>query len=306
MNSPEWPLIAFTILAQLSVGAFFVLGVVHTLAARLKGEAEADRLSDRALLAIGPTLILGMAASLAHLGSPINAYGAVANLASSWLSREIASGVAFVVFGGAFALAQSRKVGSFTARRALALAAAAAGLALVYSMSQVYMLESQPAWNSLATPLSFFATTFLLGSLAVGCAFVVNYRALRAKDPSCAECQCELMRTSLRWIAVLSVVMLGVEFVVVPVYLASLSTAGSAGLESLALLTGLFGPVLALRLGLVFLGAGVFALFLHQSTASPKREGAMAALTLSAFALVLASEVIGRFLFYATHIRIGI
>jgi DMSO reductase anchor subunit len=32
----------------------------------------------------------------------------------------------------------------------------------------------------------------------------------------------------------------------------------------------------------------------------------MAALTIGAFALVLASEVLGRFLFYATHIRIGI
>ena len=54
MNVREWALITFSILAQLSVGSFLVLGVVHFFAARKSGEEEADRLSDRALLAIDP------------------------------------------------------------------------------------------------------------------------------------------------------------------------------------------------------------------------------------------------------------
>ena len=37
MNVREWALIAFTILMQLSVGAFVVLGAVHYFAARAKG-----------------------------------------------------------------------------------------------------------------------------------------------------------------------------------------------------------------------------------------------------------------------------
>lgn len=306
MNTREWALVTFTILAQMSVGAFLVLGVVHALARRAKGADEANRLSDRALLAIGPTLILGMAASLLHLGSPMNAYLAASNLGTSWLSREIASGVAFALLGAIFAFTQWRKIGSFSVRQLLAYLAAAAGLVLVYSMSQVYMLAAQPAWNSAATPVSFFVTTFLLGSLAMGSAFVVNYWIVKGKDPGCAECQCELLRSSLKWIAVLSLVMLGAEFVIIPSYLAVLATGPSAALSTIGLLTGEFGAAFGLRLALVFLGAGVFALFLYQSTADPRREGAMAVLTMGAFALVLVSEVIGRFLFYATHVRIGL
>ena len=108
MNVREFALITFSILAQLSVGSFLVLGVVHFFALRKAGEAEADRLSDRALIAIWLTLLLGLAASLFHLGNPLNAWRAVGNLGTSWLSREIASGVVFAALGGLnFACTQS-------------------------------------------------------------------------------------------------------------------------------------------------------------------------------------------------------
>ena len=69
MNIREFALITFSILAQLSVGSFLVLGVVHFFAMRQAGAEEADRLSDRALVAIWVTLLLGLAASLLHLGN---------------------------------------------------------------------------------------------------------------------------------------------------------------------------------------------------------------------------------------------
>ncbi len=99
MNVREWALITFTILAQMSVGAFVLLGLVHTVVERRAGGAEADRMADRALLAIGPTLVLGLGASLLHLGTPWIAYRAISNVESSWLSREIAGGVIFAGLG---------------------------------------------------------------------------------------------------------------------------------------------------------------------------------------------------------------
>src|SRR5689334_6577738 len=112
MSGREWALIAFTILAQMSVGAFVMLGVVHFFAVRKGGVLEADRLSDRALLAIGPTLAFGLIGSLFHLGSPLNAPRAITNFATSWLSREITFGVVFAVLGAVFAFMQWRKLGS--------------------------------------------------------------------------------------------------------------------------------------------------------------------------------------------------
>ena len=82
MSVREWALVTFTILAQMSVGAFVVLGIVHYYANRKAGMEEANRLSDRALVAIIVTLGLGLLASLLHLGNPLRAPTAVTNLAS--------------------------------------------------------------------------------------------------------------------------------------------------------------------------------------------------------------------------------
>lgn len=306
MNVREWALIAFSIFAQMSVGSFLVLGVVHFFATRKTDEEQADRLSDRALLAIGPVLVLGLIASLAHLGNPINAYRAVANLGSSWLSREIFFGVLFAVLGGAFALMQWRKLGSTTVRHAVAWVATLVGLLLVYSMAQIYMLPTQPAWNSLATPVTFFTTTLLLGALATGAAFVANYAYVQRQEPECADVQCELLRGSLRWIAVASILLLGLEFLVAPLYVASLSAQGGAAAVSAGLMVNSYGAVFALRLALVFLGAGVLAMFVYQNALSPGQERVVGYLTYAAFGLVLVSEVLGRFLFYAIQVGVGI
>lgn len=307
MDTREWALIIFTILGQMAVGAFVVLGVVHFYAMRKAGDEQASRLSDRALLAIGPVLVLGMLASLGHLGNPLNAPRAVANLGSSWLSREIFFSVLFAAAGAVFAFMQWRKIGTFAVRNAIAWIAAIIGLVLVYSMAQVYMLETQPAWNTIATPILFFATTFLLGSLAVGAAFVANYAYVQAKEPGCAETQCTLLRDALRGIAVAAVLLLGVELVVVPMQTAFLAASPiPEAAMSAGMMASQFGLLFALRLILVFVGAGVFGLFLYRNALSAGREKVMGSLVYAAFALVLVAEVMGRFLFYATHVKIGL
>jgi anaerobic dimethyl sulfoxide reductase subunit C (anchor subunit) len=306
MNVREWALVTFTILAQMSVGAFWVLGIVHFYATRKAGVEEADRMSDRALLAIIPVLALGMLASLLHLGSPLSAYKAVSNLDSSWLSREILFGVLFAISGALFAFLQWRKIGTFGMRNVVAWIAALLGLGLVTSMSNVYLLGSQPAWNTLATPISFFVTTLLLGALAMGVAFVWNYARVQKTDPGCADVQCELMRTTLRWIAVACVALLGIELVVLPVYLGFLAMGNSAALASLRMMFSSFGLLFALRIVLVFVGAGVLGVFLYQNASSAGQEKMLGGITYSAFVLVLAAEVMGRFLFYTTHHGIGL
>jgi anaerobic dimethyl sulfoxide reductase subunit C (anchor subunit) len=306
MNIREWALVTFTILAQMSVGSFVVLGFVHFFAVRKAGSEEADRLSDRVLLAIGGVLILAMIASLLHLGNPTNAYRAVTNFGSSWLSREITFLVSFMIVGGAFALMQWRKIASFAVLNVVAWIAALLGLGLVYSMSSIYMLDTQPTWNSLATPIGFFTTTILLGLLAIGSALAANYAYVRRKYPECADVQCNLLRNVVRWISLASVVFLGVEFVMIPMYLGTLVTGGSVAASGVSMMVTGFSLVLIFRLVLAFLGAGVFTLFLFQTATQPGREKMLGYLVYSAFALVLIAEVLGRFLFYATQSQIGI
>lgn len=305
MDMREWALVAFTILAQMSVGSFLILGAIHFLAKRKAGEAEADRLSDRALLAIGPVLILGMIASFFHLENPVNAYRAISNVGSSWLSREILFGVLFAGVGFLFAIMQWRKLATSSVRIAVAGVAAVIGIALVYSMARVYMLPNQPTWNSITTPLSFFTTTLLLGALATGAAFAVNYTFLKLRGEKGLNVQADLLRDALRWIAIVSILLVGVQLVLVSASLIDQATNEAAA--SIAQIAEDYGAIYILRIALVFLGAGVFALFLYRYAATGAgKEEALAWLVYGAFALVLVAEVLGRYLFYATHFQIGL
>ncbi len=306
MRTQELALVVYTILVQMSVGAFVILGMIHFYALRKHGEKIANQMSDYALLAIGPVVVLGVIISLLHLGNPANAFRAISNLGTSWLSREIFFTLAFVGTGAVFAILQWRKIGSFQMRQIIALIAAALGIALVFSMSQIYQLAAQPAWDSIATPITFFITTFLLGGLAMGTAFTLNYYYFKGKkDCDDIQVQCNMLRTILQWIAVGSIVLLGIQLVVVPLFVSQLAAGNASAIESASKLSTEYGIVFALRLVLVILGAGLFGLFLYRS-ALLKRERWMATFVIAAFGFVLVGELLGRFLFYAIHVRIGI
>ena len=257
-------------------------------------------------LAVVPTLALGMLASFLHLGNPLNAWRTIAQVASSWLSREIFFGLCFTALATLFVIMQWRKLASFRVRNVVALLGVLAGLALVLSMAMVYMIPSVPAWDSIFTPIAFFTTTFLLGVLAMGAALVANYAYMKRKNPECADAQCQLLRDVLRWVAVAAIILLGVEFVVVPVHLATLAASGSeAAAQSVANIVGEYPVLIVLQLVLVFIGAGCLPLFVYQNASSAGREKVMGNLTYLAFALVLVGEVLGRFLFYASFEKMG-
>lgn len=305
MNVHELPLVAFTILAQLSVGSFVVLGVVQWYASRKVGAEAVDKLTDPALYAIGPAMVVALAASLAHLGNPINALHTIANIQTSWLSREILFGCAFAGLGAAFAVAQWFKWLTPVLRRVLAGVTALVGLGLVFVMSMVYMLPTVPAWDTALTPVSFFTTSALLGSLAVGAAFVTVY-TWRSRRAAGDEVTTGLLRSSLRGIAVASIVLLGVEFIVLPTYLLTLANSSSNAADtSMSTLTMAGGAVFITRLVLVFLGAGLLGFFLNRF-ASAGKSRSLVYLTTTAFALVLISETLGRMLFYSSMNHIGL
>ncbi len=136
---PHWPLVWLTLLSQLAVGASLTAG------------DNAERLIAAGLAA---SALIG---ALGHLGRPIAAYKAMANLRRSWLSREVAL---LSLYGALAAAAVLFPV--------LAVAAAVAGVAGVYASARLYVVPGRPAWNSPLTVVRFFATAFALGPLLTG------------------------------------------------------------------------------------------------------------------------------------------
>lgn len=295
MNTREWALIIFTILAQLSVGMLFVLLLVRAYISGKSGAEKAATLTDLPLYGVAGLMALALVASLFHLGKLVHVIGAVPNLATSWMSREVVSSVLFMVVLVVFAFLSWRKIGSEGLRLTLAWLGVIVGVVLLICMSMTYMLPAQPAWNTLATPINFFVTALLLGIVGSAAALVAT-----------AKADLELLKSVMKWASLAAVVLLGVELIVLPLYMAFLSMQGTAALQTLDLLVTQYGFLLFFRLLLVIIGAGVLAVYLYRDASAAGGERTFATLAYSAFALVFVSELLGRVLFYATHYKIGV
>jgi anaerobic dimethyl sulfoxide reductase subunit B (iron-sulfur subunit) len=138
----EWSLVCFTLLLQIAAG----LSLFLLAAPNAAGQSLVPALT-----------LLAIVASFQHLGRKEVASGALVNLRSSWLSREILLTVVFLVLG----LWASTPFGGLAGKVLLA----ASGLFLIYGMARVYMLRTVPVWNRWTTPAGFLATALVLGGL---------------------------------------------------------------------------------------------------------------------------------------------
>lgn len=161
----EWPLVAFTVLGQTAVGLFALgatpfLGIYET-----PGFDPAGFLA--LLAAVLGLLAVAALASFLHLRHPVKAIRVLANIRTSWLSREIFFELLFM----ALVAAEMVMVWAGADAKALGLVhvlAGLAGLLFLLSMIKIYMLDGLPGWNQAATPLSFVSTSLSSGALTAG------------------------------------------------------------------------------------------------------------------------------------------
>lgn len=325
MNVHEWPLTLFTILAQMSVGAFVTLGVVNVFGRTKYSSKTIDRLGNPALYAIGPIMVLALIASIFHLGNPLNAPNAFRHVASSWLSREILFGVGFAALGFLFALAQWFHWFNATVRTVLATITAIWGVIFVWVMASVYMLPTVPAWNHWTTPASFYLSAGLTGSLAIAAAFTSwpsvskkwpkldrssnpkdvkpsNSQAKAREDVAILRQTRELTNSVVKWVGIFAVLLLTLQLAVTVS-----AQMRPAGVNPPA--TEFSTTWFIIRIVLLIIGAGLMGLYLtlsSQENALLKKTRSLMTLAITSFILVTASEIIARFLFYGTMDRIGI
>jgi formate dehydrogenase iron-sulfur subunit len=154
-------LAAMLVLTQGAVGAF----VFRLLLAARLGEGPTP-LSAALALALG---LLGLMASIFHLGRPWLAFRAILNLRRSWLSREIlAFGLfaLFAVFHAAtlfFGMPTLMTIGT-------AVAAAVSGVVAVACSAMIYVFVGRAQWGFPSVFAKFFLTTAWLGAIAAALA----------------------------------------------------------------------------------------------------------------------------------------
>lgn len=263
MHKRDWALVAFTLLMQSAIGTLLVAA-----AASLAGVD--GRAFDAPLVVAAWASVLALAASLLHLGRPARAWLALANVRSSWLSREIVASVVFVVALGIVA-ALRRSGGSAL------FPIVAVGVFVAYAMSRLYMVPAQPAWNRLLTPVAFFVSALLLGAVIV--------LATSALEPDLA-----------RRLAVVAIALAIGQGGLTSIYAAGLPAEPAAAIS-----IGSIGSTVT-WLTAARIGAAIAAIALLATMPM------VPALTLTgglAFACVIASELAGRVLFYAGGASIG-
>jgi len=167
MNRDDLPLVAFTLLVQLALGAVALAAMAPL---RVPGAAG---LVITLLGVAAAALVVASACSLLHLGVKAGALRALRNLRTSWLSRE-------VLFTGLFTALTLAAAAGALARLPVAdflWLVTLTGFAAVFTMSRLYQETIHPAWTTLYTPVSFFAAALTLGA-ALGAPLVQTSGAL--------------------------------------------------------------------------------------------------------------------------------
>ena len=162
MRSRDGSLVFFTVLSQWSIGIIACLtGLMYFSNNPVVYVEPGLNLANPVFL----SLLLILAAttmSFLHLGNPANAPGALRNLATSWLSREILA-IGIFSFSLVVMLGVSWTMGDSRIPANLLVPATLTGVFLLWTMIRVYLIPTIPAWNSAYTPLSFVSTTLCLG-----------------------------------------------------------------------------------------------------------------------------------------------
>lgn len=307
MNLREWALPVYTILIQLAAGALLCLWLIR-MYYRSKGKgAELEELCLIPLTLIFFTIVSAIVGAHFHLSRPLISILAVSNFRTSWLSREIFFTVLFFLATGVLFALTWLAPGFIRVKNVLGWLAITSGIATVFCMSQIYLLPTQKLWNSENTMVYYLGTTLLLGmtSLPAMLQLDLNYSEVQGNHRT--KIYVEIIRKAVVWLstaaALVSVLVLsqGIHQIITLKKINHQSTQ-----ISLELLMGLYQPLLVMRFGLLIVGVSWLLSSIHRTMKKDREVKDLIGSVYMSFLLVLIGEILGRFLFYATHVRIGV
>lgn len=287
----EWPLMMFTLLSQFAVGTFITITFISNFMRKKTEYKSIFKSIITGLLVVCMVMGLALLFSLFHLGDPMGAYRAINNFATSWLSREI-------VFAGLFFLLTIvayyfYKKGS--PNLILGIITAIVGLLVVYSMASLYSSSIRPAWDNLNTYITFFSTTFLFG--ATGSILIMS-KALRTGKVAPS------VQSMMKNISIVAVLAVTIQIIYLPVFISSLTSGGLEAQQSLQLLSSHYGPLLTIKWVLSIIGVGLL-IFLFYKPGRNQLAFKYHLIAL-AFSVVFLGEFVGRYIYYAIAVSIGI
>lgn len=280
-------LVIFSICIQAAIGMMVFVAIAKLV--------NKDGIYNPAVVTSAGLAIIGLLASLMHLGRPLSALNSLAQFGSSWLSREIWLTGSFTGLTVLAAILIFFKPSAKSAINALIPIAAVIGLADVYVMASVYNFTSVPAWKYSSIYVEFYAAAVSIGA--------VLFIALSRKEAA------NIRRTVTLTVAVAVVLQVAA---MVLYYIQLGANESLAAQKSLSILSSM-GETVAIKWLLILLGSGLLFFPIKKGNTNVSAgqaaievaattEGTLSISIYIAAALLIVGQIVGRYLFYAIMI----
>jgi len=190
LSSRENPLVLFTLLTQMGIGAFSMAFIASLIAPDF-ALFKASVVYVPFIAICCAAIVLGLFMSTIHLGKPLRFYRGFNNLRWSPVSREGFSVAMFMTFAGLHmvsnipanswvqsiipALSSLANHGALQVASSItAILAIVSGSIGLYYMVKCYRIEARPFWNHWQTASSFVGNSLSLGALLFAIAGTLN------------------------------------------------------------------------------------------------------------------------------------
>ena len=306
MNIREWTLPVYTILTQLSSGALLFIMIIRLLRKKTISLEEVDYTTKIPILIIFITALFAVGFAHLHLSRPFLSFTAIRNIKTSWLSRELLLNLIYIILLTSLCSTLWFIKGHFRIKTILGWLTILAGFGTEYCMAHIYMIPSQPAWNTQLTPISFFFTSLLLGVMTVPVLMMMDLIFKKSMVKEETSIHVQLVELSLPWLTTLAIVISISVSILIFFQTANLFGGSPAAQASLVLLMEIYQPLFILRLIAMFVGVGWSGITTAQFFRGKIQIDRLLTHTFTACLLVLVAEILGRFLFFAIHVKIGL
>jgi len=275
----ETSLLIFSFCLQAAIGTMIFITIGKHL--------YKDKKFKKAALVTAGLSVIGILASLSHLGQPLSFLNSLSNLGSSWLSNEALMSGIFMGIAVLYALILYFKPDNHSLDSALRWAGSAFGLIAVFSMGKVYTTTVVPVWQGMNTFVDFFATTIAIGALI--------FIATSLK---------ELGNIDKKIYGFIVLAAVAIQAAVAIPHALSLAQEGMAAQASAAILNGM-SVAIGLKWLLILGGAGILMWPATQNTEASEAT-ITSGIIYAACASLVIGQFIGRYVFYAAMIAINV
>ncbi|MFC2133638.1 dimethyl sulfoxide reductase anchor subunit family protein [Bacteroidota bacterium] len=304
MHSSEWALVTFTILVQISAGFYLALAVFNKWTTSKYDIEGPDFLGKWSLISVFALIILSAIVSFFHLGNPLYAFYSIANINSSWLSREILLLIIYILFSGIFTYIHKKKLLVAALRGLFGWIVVVIGMILIYSMANIYMLPTVPTWNTITTPITFYLTSLLLGIISLFLTFFIDHQRRAQLKRDFVDPEEILLKKSLKL-----AVILGLSVIIVEVGMNIVQAANHVTLfaeQTGSKFTGNSNMIWFLRYRIISGFIGLFILIFAYNRSAPRKILSYRWVIYTGLLCIFLSQLLGRIFFYSTYLQGGI